>query len=190
MSNDFDVLVIGSGFGGSVTALRLTEKGYKVGVIEAGARFEDKDFADNSWDLKRFLFNPAIGCYGIQRIDAVKDTLILAGAGVGGGSLVYANTLYEPLDPFYKDKQWAHIADWKAELAPYYDQAKRMLGVVINPLDTPADQVMRKVADEMGVGDTYHPTPVGVFFGGPGQAQGERVAQVRRATPAGRAASA
>jgi cholesterol oxidase len=172
---DFDVLVIGSGFGGSVTALRLTEKGYKVGVIEAGARFEDKDFADNSWDLKRFLFNPAIGCYGIQRIDGVKDSLILAGAGVGGGSLVYANTLYEPLEPFYTDKQWAHIADWRAELAPYYDQAKRMLGVVTNPLDTPADQVMRKVADDMGVGDTYHPTPVGVFFGGPGQAQGERV---------------
>ncbi|HET7735176.1 MAG TPA: GMC family oxidoreductase [Nocardioidaceae bacterium] len=172
---DFDVLVIGSGFGGSVTALRLTEKGYRVGVVEAGARFEDKDFADNSWDLKKFLFNPAIGCYGIQRIDAVKDTLILAGAGVGGGSLVYANTLYEPLDPFYSDKQWAHITDWKSELAPYYDQAKRMLGVVTNPLDTPADQVMRKVADEMGVGETYHPTPVGVFFGGPGQAQGERV---------------
>ncbi len=172
---DFDVLVVGSGFGGSVAALRLTEKGYRVGVIEAGARFEDKDFADSSWDLKRFLFNPAIGCYGIQRIDAVRDTLILAGAGVGGGSLVYANTLYEPLDPFYADKQWAHITDWKAELAPYYDQAKRMLGVVTNPLDTPADQVMRKVADDMGVGETYHPTPVGVFFGGPGQEPGTRV---------------
>ncbi len=175
MSHDFDVLVIGSGFGGSVTALRLTEKGYRVGVIEAGARFEDKDFAATSWDLKKFLFNPAIGCYGIQRIDAVKDSLILAGAGVGGGSLVYANTLYEPLDPFYKDRQWAHISDWKSELAPYYDQAKRMLGVVENPLHTPADQVMRKVADEMGVGDTYHPTPVGVFFGGPGQDGGTRV---------------
>jgi len=172
---DFDVLVIGSGFGGSVTALRLTEKGYRVGVLEAGARFEDKDFAETSWDLQKFLFNPAIGCYGIQRIDAVKDSLILAGAGVGGGSLVYANTLYEPLEPFYKDRQWAHIADWKAELAPYYDQAKRMLGVVENPLDTPADQVMRKVADDMGVGETYHPTPVGVFFGGPGHAAGTRV---------------
>jgi cholesterol oxidase len=168
MSFDYDVIVIGSGFGGSVSALRLTEKGYKVAVLEAGARFSDEDFADTSWDLLRFLFQPAIGCYGIQRIDMVKDCLILAGAGVGGGSLVYANTLYEPLDPFYADKSWAHITDWKAELAPYYDQAKRMLGVVENPLRTPSDEVMQTVAEEMGVGDTYHPTPVGVFFGGPG----------------------
>jgi cholesterol oxidase len=90
---DYDVIIIGSGFGGSVSALRLTEKGYKVAVIEAGARFEDKDFAKTSFDLKRYLFQPEIGCYGIQRIDAVRDCLILAGAGVGGGSLVYANTL-------------------------------------------------------------------------------------------------
>jgi cholesterol oxidase len=163
----YDVLVIGSGFGGSVTALRLTEKGYKVGVLEAGARFRDEDFAKNSFDLKKFLFNPVIGAYGIQRIDMVKDCLILAGAGVGGGSLVYANTLYEPLDPFYKDPSWSHITDWKSELAPYYDQAKRMLGVVTNPVTTPSDEVMKKVADELGKGDTYHPTPVGVFFGGP-----------------------
>ncbi len=173
---DYDVLVIGSGFGGSVTALRLTEKGYKVGVIEAGARFEDEDFAKNSFELKKFLYRPEIGCYGIQRIDAVRDSLILAGAGVGGGSLVYANTLYEPLEQFYKDPQWADITDWKTELAPYYDQAKRMLGVVENPLRTPADDVMEKVAGEMGVADTFHPTPVGVFFGGPENAMGEEVA--------------
>src|SRR5690606_12447274 len=136
----YDVLVIGSGFGGSVTALRLTEKGYKVGVLEAGARFADSDFPDTSFDTKKYLFAPALGMYGIQRIDMVKDCLILAGAGVGGGSLVYANTLYEPLDPFYRDPSWAHITDWKAELAPYYDQAKRLLGVVQNPLHTPADE--------------------------------------------------
>ncbi|GAB3851453.1 GMC family oxidoreductase [Nocardioides maradonensis] len=171
---DYDVVIIGSGFGGSVSALRLTEKGYKVAVLEAGARFEDKDFADNSWDLKRYLFAPAAGCYGIQRIDAVRDCLILAGAGVGGGSLVYANTLYEPLDAFYRDKSWAHITDWKAELAPYYDQAKRMLGVVEYADMTPADEVMKAVAEEMGAGDTFHPTPVGVFFGGPDQTPGER----------------
>ena len=173
---DYDVLVIGSGFGGSVTALRLTEKGYKVGVIEAGARFEDADFAKTSFDLKKFLYRPEIGCYGIQRIDAVRDSLILAGAGVGGGSLVYANTLYEPLGAFYRDRQWAHITDWKSELAPFYDQAKRMLGVVENPLRTPADDVMEQVANEMGVGDTFHPTPVGVFFGQPDQKMGETVA--------------
>jgi cholesterol oxidase len=167
--SDFDVIVIGSGFGGSVAALRLTEKGYKVAVLEAGARFRDEDFADTSWDLPKYLFRPEVGCYGIQRIDALNDCLILSGAGVGGGSLVYANTLYEPLDPFYRDPSWQHITDWKAELAPYYDQAKRMLGVVENPLRTAADDVMEKVAQDMGVGDTFHPTPVGVFFGGPGQ---------------------
>jgi cholesterol oxidase len=174
--HDYDVLVVGSGFGGSVTALRLTEKGYRVGVIEAGARFEDQDFADTSWDVKRYLFRPEVGCYGIQRIDALKDCLIVSGAGVGGGSLVYANTLYEPLPAFFTDRQWSHITDWKTELAPYYDQAKRMLGVVENPLYTPADEVMEKVATEMGVAETFHPTPVGVFFGGPGDEQGTAVA--------------
>ncbi len=172
----FDVLVVGSGFGGSVAALRLTEKGYRVGVIEAGARFADDEFAATSFDLKRWLFRPEVGLYGIQRIDALKDCLILSGAGVGGGSLVYANTLYEPLPAFYDDPSWRDITDWRAELAPYYDQAKRMLGVVDNPVRTPCDDVMEQVADEMGVGETYHPTPVGVFFGGPGQAPDDLVA--------------
>jgi cholesterol oxidase len=172
---DYDVLVIGSGFGGSVTALRLTEKGYRVGVLEAGARFEDDELPTNSFEVKKYLFAPAAGCYGIQRIDMVKDCMIVAGAGVGGGSLVYANTLYEPLDAFYRDPSWAHITDWKDELAPYYDQAKRMLGVNEYPYRTPSDEVMEKVATDMGVGDTFHPTPVGVFFGGPGQARGEKV---------------
>src|SRR6201991_3722060 len=127
MQPDYDVLIIGSGFGGSVAALRLTEKGYRVGVLEAGARFEDADFAKTSFDVKRFLFRPELGMYGIQRIDAVSDPRNLAGAGVGGASRASANTLYEPLEAFYKDPQWRDITDWKAELAPYYDQAKRML---------------------------------------------------------------
>jgi cholesterol oxidase len=173
---DYDVLVIGSGFGGSVSALRLTEKGYRVGVLEAGARFEDDDFAPTSFDVDRYLFRPELGCYGIQRIDALKDCLILSGAGVGGGSLVYANTLYEPLPAFYRDPQWRDITDWEDELTPFYDQAKRMLGVVENPLRTPSDDVMEKVAHDMGVGDTFHPTPVGVFFGGPEHSRGEQVA--------------
>jgi cholesterol oxidase len=172
---DYDVLVIGSGFGGSVSALRLTEKGYRVGVLEAGARFRDEDFANTSFEIDKYLFRPEIGCYGIQRIDALRDALILSGAGVGGGSLVYANTLYEPLPAFYRDPQWRDITDWKDELAPFYDQAKRMLGVVENPLRTPSDDVMEKVANDMGVGDTFHPTPVGVFFGGPEQPKGEHV---------------
>jgi cholesterol oxidase len=174
--SDFDVLVVGSGFGGSVAALRLTEKGYRVGVLEAGARFADADFAATSFDTRRFLFRPEIGCYGIQRIDMLKDCLILSGAGVGGGSLVYANTLYEPLPAFYDDPSWRDITDWRAELAPYYDQAKRMLGVTPNPLHTPADEVMREVAEQMGVGETFRPTPVGVFFGGPGETPSDIVA--------------
>jgi cholesterol oxidase len=171
----YDVLVIGSGFGGSVSALRLTEKGYKVGVLEAGARFEDDDLPEHGGEVKKFLFRPELGMYGIQRIDLVHDCFILAGAGVGGGSLNYANTLYEPPDPFYRDPQWAHITDWKSELGPYYDQAKRMLGVTEYARTTPADVAMKQVADEMGVGDTFHPTPVGVFFGQPGQPGGEDV---------------
>ena len=166
---DYDVLVVGSGFGGSVAALRLTEKGYRVGVLEAGARFSDDDFPATSFDTRRFLFRPEVGCLGIQRIDMLRDCLILSGAGVGGGSLVYANTLYEPLPAFYDDPQWRDLADWRAELAPYFDQAKRMLGVVDNPVHTPSDEVMRQVAEEMGVGETFHHAPVGVFFGGPGE---------------------
>ncbi len=167
---DYDVVVVGSGFGGSVAALRLTEKGYRVAVVEAGRRFADDEFAETSWDLRRYLWAPLLGCYGIQRIHLLKDVMILAGAGVGGGSLVYANTLYRPLRQFYADRQWAHITDWEAELAPHYDQASKMFGVVTNPTVTPSDEVMQKVAADMGVPETFHPTPVGVFFGAPGQA--------------------
>ncbi|MFM9034047.1 MAG: FAD-dependent oxidoreductase [Mycobacterium sp.] len=168
---DFDVLIIGSGFGGSTTALRLIEKGYTVGVLEAGRRFADHEFAKTSWRLRDFVWAPALGCYGIQRINLLRNALILAGAGVGGGSLNYANTLYVPPDPFFNDKQWAHITDWRAELMPHYDQASRMLGVVKNPTFTDADRIMKDLADEMGVGETFTPTPVGVFFGVDGQKQ-------------------
>ncbi len=169
MEPDYDVLIIGSGFGGSVSALRLTEKGYKVGVLEAGRRFADHEFAKTSWRLREFLWAPRLGCYGIQRIHLLRNVMILAGAGVGGGSLNYANTLYVPPEPFFNDQQWSHITDWREELMPHYDQAKRMLGVVMNPTFTDADRIMKEVADEMGVGDTFTPTPVGVFFGADGQ---------------------
>ncbi|GAA0595952.1 GMC family oxidoreductase [Kutzneria viridogrisea] len=161
--------MVGSGFGGSVAALRLTEKGYKVAVLEAGRRFADDEFAKTSWNLRRYLWAPALGCYGIQRIHTLRNVMVLAGAGVGGGSLVYANTLYRPLKPFFTDRQWAHITDWEAELSPFYDQASRMLGVVTNPTVTPSDVVMQQVARDMGVPDSYGPTPVGVFFGEPGK---------------------
>jgi cholesterol oxidase len=165
MEPDFDVLIIGSGFGGSVTALRLTEKGYRVGVLEAGRRFADHEFAKTSWNLRKFLWAPKFGMYGIQRIHLLRNVMILGGAGVGGGSLNYANTLYVPPEPFFADKQWSHITDWRAELMPHYEQAQRMLGVVKNPTFTDADRIVKEVADEMGVGDTFVPAPVGVFFG-------------------------
>ena len=167
--NQFDVVVIGSGFGGSVSALRLIEKGYSVAVLEAGRRFADKDFPKTSWRLSRFLYFPKLGLRGIQRIHALPDVLILCGAGVGGGSLVYANTLYQPPDSYFNDEQWRHITDWKEELAPWYDQASRMLGVAKNPYFSPSDQAMKDVADEMGVGNTFTLAPLGVHFGqGPG----------------------
>jgi cholesterol oxidase len=163
-----DVVIIGSGFGGSVAALRLTEKGHRVTVLEAGRRFDDDTLPRSSWDVRSFLWAPAVRCLGIQRITLLRNVLVLSGAGVGGGSLVYANTLYEPPDPFYDDPQWAHITDWRSELAPFYDQASRMLGVTTNPTTTPADEVLRDVAVELGVGHTFRPTPVGVYFGEPG----------------------
>jgi cholesterol oxidase len=162
---DYDVVVVGSGFGGSVAALRLTEKGYRVGVIEAGRWFTRQTLPETSWQLRSFLWAPKLGCYGIQRIHLLRNVVVLAGAGVGGGSLNYANTLYEPLDEFFDDPQWRHITNWRTELAPYYDQAKRMLGVRVNPTMTPADVELRKAADQMGVGHTFSLTPVAVFFG-------------------------
>jgi len=166
----YDVLVIGSGFGGSVTALRLTEKGYRVGVLEAGRRFTPETLPSTSWDVRNFLWAPRLGCYGIQRIHVLRDVVVLAGAGVGGGSLNYANTLYQPSSSaFYRDPQWSAITDWRTELDPFYDQARRMLGVVTQPSVTPSDEVMREVAREWGREDTVTPTQVGVYFGeGPG----------------------
>ncbi|WP_027344960.1 GMC oxidoreductase [Hamadaea tsunoensis] len=165
MSADYDVIVIGSGFGGSVSALRLTEKGYRVGVLECGRRFADDEFAKTSWRLRDYLYAPALGCYGILRMTLLPQVLVMSGAGVGGGSLGYANTLYRPPDVFFADPQWAGITDWRAELAPYYDQASRMLGVAVNPVTTPSDEVLKAVAEDMGVGHTFRLTPVGVLFG-------------------------
>ncbi|WP_347403559.1 GMC family oxidoreductase [Solwaraspora sp. WMMD406] len=186
----YDVVVIGSGFGGSVAALRLAEKGYSVLVLEAGRRFADHELPRTSWRVRRFLWAPALGCYGIQRITLLRPAgrrvsknagqsagegrnqagvLVLSGAGVGGGSLVYANTMYEPPDDFYTDPQWSAITDWRAELAPHYARAKQMLGVVDYPRTTVADEAMRAVADRMGVGDTFRSTPVAVHLGRPGE---------------------
>ena len=156
---DFDVLIVGSGFGGSVAALRAAEKGYRVGVLEAGRRFEPEDFARTSWDLRRFLYAPRLGCHGIQRITLLRDVLVLSGAGVGGGSLVYANVLVEPPAAVWGDEAWA------AELRPWFERARRMLGVVRFPDDTPADEVLRGIGERLGAAETFEYLPVGVWFG-------------------------
>jgi cholesterol oxidase len=165
----YDVIVIGSGFGGSVAALRLTERGYRVAVMESGRRFAPGDFARTSWNLRRFLWFPGLGLRGIQRIDLLRQVLVLSGAGVGGGSLGYANTQLEPTDEFFADTQWSHITDWKRELEPFYDQAKRMLGSVAAPADTPADDVMTAVASHFGLPEGPRPVDVAVHFGRPGR---------------------
>ena len=165
---DYDVIVIGSGFGGSVSALRLTEKGYRVGVLEAGRRWHSEDFPKTNWRLRDSIWAPKLGLTGTQRISLLGKVTLFSAAGVGGGSLIYGNTLYEPLDNFWTDPHWAHITDWRSELAPYYDQAKRMLGVEANPRRTPADDVLLEVAADLGVEETFHHTNVGVYFGEPG----------------------
>jgi len=165
---DFDWLVIGSGFGGSVSALRLAEKGYRVGVLECGRRFRDEDFARSTWSLRRYFWMPRVGMRGILRLSTFKDVAIVSGCGVGGGSLGYANTLYVPPAQFFQDEQWRALADWQDELAPHYVEAQRMLGVVETPNDDPADQLLKELGEELGVGDTYRKTPVGVYFGEPG----------------------
>ena len=134
-------------------------------MIEAGRRIRTGEFAHTNWDVKRFIWRPRLGLYGVQRLDLLSNVLVLSGAGVGGGSLVYANTLYEPHDAFFTDSQWSGITDWKQELAPFYALSKKMLGVTEANADTPADDVMRHVADRLGVADTFQPTPVGVFLG-------------------------
>ncbi|MEU0003133.1 GMC family oxidoreductase [Streptomyces sp. NPDC006314] len=174
---DYDVIVVGSGFGGSVSALRLTEKGYKVGVLEAGRRFTRAGLPKNSWDLKNYLWAPRLGMFGIQRIHLLGNVMVLAGAGVGGGSLNYANTLYVPPKAFFEDPQWKDITDWQEELKPYYDQAQRMLGVRLNPTMTPSDVHLKAAAQRMGVGDTFHLAPVGVFFGDGKDADGSAKAK-------------
>lgn len=166
---DEDVVVVGSGFGGSVAALRASEKGYQVRVYEAGRRFEDADFAKTSWNLRRYLWAPALGCFGVQRIHRLPHAMILAGAGVGGGSLNYANTLYQPGPAFFTDPQWGEIADWDTELATHYGTAKRMLGVVDRyPHTGPVERIMAGAAADLGVAETFRHAPVGVFLGTPG----------------------
>ena len=169
--HDYDWIVIGSGFGGSVSALRLAEKGYRVAVLEAGRRYRDEDFAKTTWNARRYYWLPRLGLRGIFRMTLFKDVFVVSGSGVGGGSLGYANTLYRPTSgsAFYRDPQWADLDDWESALAPHYETAETMLGVTRYEGEGPADTLLRELASEMGVEDTYSTTRVGVFFGEPGE---------------------
>ena len=167
---DYDYVVVGSGFGGSVAAHRLTEKGYRVAVVESGRRFADDEFPRSTWDIRRYFFAPRLGLHGIFRLSLFKTVSILSGAGVGGGSLGYANTLYRARPRFYDDPQWAGLEeDWAAALAPHFDEAERMLGVTTVATDDPADELLREYGRHIGADKTYAKTRVGVFFGTPGE---------------------
>ncbi len=175
MDYDVDFAIVGSGFGGSVSALRLSEKGYRVAVLECGKRWNPEDFPKTNWSVSKYLWLPELFCYGIQRLTLLKDTLILSGAGVGGGSLVYANTLLVPGADAFANPGWPTGPKWAEELAPFYETAKRRRGVTRNPKRWPADHQLKQIADEMGRGDTFHATDVGVLFAKEGQKEGQSV---------------
>ncbi len=165
----YDYVIIGSGFGGSVSALRLSEKGYKVLVIEKGKWWKPSDFPANNWDLKNWLYEPKLGLKGFFKMTFLNHITVLSGVGVGGGSLTYANTLPIPKSPFYKSGSWKDLADWETELAPYYQLAYRMLGATENPSAGPADKAIKQLAEEIGRADHFEPTKVGIYFGEPGK---------------------
>ena len=166
---DYDWIVVGSGFGGSVSALRLAEKGYRVAVLECGRRYRDEDFAESTWNFRRYYWMPMLGLRGIFRMTVFKDVFIVSGSGVGGGSLGYANTLYRARPAFFRDPQWGELGEWEAALEPHYETAEHMLGVTEYPLEGPADLLLHEYSEEIGVPHTYTHTRVGAFFGEPGK---------------------
>ncbi|MDX1615351.1 MAG: GMC family oxidoreductase [Candidatus Promineifilaceae bacterium] len=165
----YDFAIIGSGFGGSVSAMRLAEKGYRVLVLERGKRYRAEDFPRTNWNIFKYLWMPSLRCFGFQVLTLFKDIWVLSGSGVGGGSLVYAATHLKPPSSFFEAKEWRDLADWEAELEPHYETANRMLGVTVNPKFWAADDQLFDIANELGREHTFHPSPVAIFFGEPGQ---------------------
>ncbi len=164
-SSFVDYVIIGSGFGGSVSAMRLAQKGYSVVLLEQGKRFKDADFAESNWNIKKYLWIPALKCHGILEISFFKDLVALHGAGVGGGSLGYAGVQMVPTDDLFANPSWSHLANWKKVLEPHYRIASKMLGVSVNPKLGPADRTIMEIGEELGTLGTFTPTHVGVYFG-------------------------
>ncbi|MBX5482754.1 MAG: GMC family oxidoreductase [Myxococcaceae bacterium] len=166
---DWDFLIIGSGFGGSVSGLRLTEKGYRVLMLEKGPRFRSEDFPVTNWDLKRWMWRPELGWRGLFKMTFFPHVTVLSGVGVGGGSLVYANTLPIPKDDFFQNPSWAHLANWKEELAPHYVTVRRMLGATEHPYTTVHERILQELARDLGREDKFEKTMAAVYFGKPGE---------------------
>lgn len=166
-ADEYDYVIIGSGFGGSVAALRLTEKGYRVLVIEKGKRFLPEDFPETNWKIRKWLWIPSMRFFGFFKMTFFRHVGILSGVGVGGGSLVYANTLPHPPKQFFTSGNWTGLADWEKELTPYYDIAEKMLGAAANPKLFDSDLALKRVAENEGIGHLFEPTTVSVFFGDP-----------------------
>jgi cholesterol oxidase len=166
MSGAFDYIVVGSGFGGSVSAMRLAEKGYSVLVIEKGKRWAAEDFPTTNWNLRKYLWMPLLRCFGFQKLTFFREVFVISGVGVGGGSLVYANTHMMPKDSFYTNPVWSHFKDWKSVLSPYYERARFMLGSEKFTKEYPEDQLLKSVAEDMGRGASYGRVDfVGVYQG-------------------------
>jgi cholesterol oxidase len=170
MSNQvYDYVIIGSGFGGSVSAMRLSEKGYRVLILERGKRWRNEDLPRTNWNIPKYLWLPALRCFGILQMSLSRGFFVYHGSGVGGGSLVYAAVLMEPKEDFFQAPAWKQLGDWQKILSPFYATARKMLGVTPNPLFWPADHALREVAKQLGYGETFRPTDVGVFFGEAGK---------------------
>lgn len=167
IDEEFDFIIVGSGFGGSVSAMRLSQKGYRVAVVEAGKRWQAADFPKTNWNAFKYLWAPKLGCFGIQNITLLKGVMVLHGSGVGGGSLVYANTLMRPQPSVFEDPAWSRAVPWEQELSPHYETARRMLGVTENQALMEGERTLQRVSERMGSGDTFHATEVGVYFGKP-----------------------